>query len=40
MPYCAEPSPSTQMTGRSGRANCTPTAAAIANPSPPLEVKK
>ncbi len=36
IPYCAEPSPTTHTTGRSGSASWTPTAAEIPKPSPPL----
>ena len=39
IPYWAEPSPSTQTTGRSRLASWTPTAAEIPKPRPPLAQK-
>jgi hypothetical protein len=37
--YCAEPSPSTHTTWRSGCASCTPIDAASPKPRPPAELK-
>ena len=39
MAYCADPSPSTHTTGRSGWASWTPMAAGNPNPSPPPALK-